>query len=133
MTCDAASFLLPDLGSTASNITLPYSVLDDKALLFMRRTIGKFPLGVTGKIDHTLCRYEDQVRRGDCEWLKKWEAAHVIAQLIGRNYGIFAHFGQANPSNPGTFFKNYDEYTSIMMIQLYIYTRPVPFTHSCFR
>ena len=43
-------------------------------IAFLIRTIGKFSLGVTGKIDHTLCGFEDQVRRGDCEWLKKWEA-----------------------------------------------------------
>jgi hypothetical protein len=33
--------------------------MDDKALLFMRRTIGKFPLGGKGKIDHNICGFED--------------------------------------------------------------------------
>jgi hypothetical protein len=54
----------------------------------MRRTIGKFPLGVKGKIDHNICGFEDQVRRGDCEGLKTREAADVVAQLIGSNYSI---------------------------------------------
>jgi hypothetical protein len=79
----------------------------------MRRTIGKSHLGGKGKIDHNICGFEDQVRRGDCEWLKKLEAADVIAQLIGRNYSIYANFGQAHPLNPGTFFKNHEEYTSM--------------------
>ncbi len=56
----------------------------------MRRTIGRFPLGVKGNIDHNIYGFEDQVRRSDCEWLKKWEAADVIAQLIGRNFSLYS-------------------------------------------
>jgi hypothetical protein len=37
--------------------------------------------------------------------LKKWEAADMIAQLIGRSYSIYANFGQAYPLNPKTFSK----------------------------
>jgi len=74
--------------------------MDDKNSLFTVETIRKRHLGVKGKIDHNIYGFKVQVHRGDYEWLKRWEAADVIAQLIGRNYSIYANFGQTHPLNP---------------------------------
>jgi hypothetical protein len=56
----------------------------------MRRTIGKFPLGIKGKIDHNICGFEDQVRGGDCEkelgynktrLLVTWNTTRIVVGL----------------------------------------------------
>jgi hypothetical protein len=86
---------------------------NDKNSLFTVETIRKRHLGVKGKIDHNMYGFKVHVHRGDCECLKRWEAADVIAQLIGRNYSIHANFGQTHPLNPVTIFKNHEKYASM--------------------